>query len=112
MGRIEEIKKKREKRFKNERLKDAKRRNVELVDRLLTAKPEYIKNEDLKEKFLEKKNNKIQDTLRNAKKSKLQEELMVNSDEEDDEEDSDVDMGSDASDNQEGSGMEEEELDE
>merc|ERR1711896_46039 len=38
MGRIQEIKQAREKRFKNARIKDAKRRNVEAIGRLLVDK--------------------------------------------------------------------------
>lgn len=102
MGRIEEIKKKREKRYKNERVKEAKKRNNDLVDRILTRKADYIKNKDVKDKFKDKQNQKIKEALAKVKKSKLEEELMVNSEEEEDDEESDS----------EGSGMEEEDMEE
>merc|ERR1711988_468015 len=44
MKRIDEIKAKREKRYKNDRIKDAKKRNVAAIDRLLVDKADYIKN--------------------------------------------------------------------
>merc|ERR1712084_214072 len=42
IGKIEKIKQAREKRLKNARIKEAKKRNVEQVDRLLTNRFEYI----------------------------------------------------------------------
>merc|ERR1711981_1355522 len=41
MKRIDEIKQVREKRFKNARIKEAKKRNVKLVERMLTDKADY-----------------------------------------------------------------------
>merc|ERR1712066_559166 len=75
MGRIEEIKKKREKRYRNERVKEAKKRNNDLVDRILTKKADYIKNKDVKDKYKDKQNQKIQEALAKVKKSKLEQEL-------------------------------------
>merc|ERR1712199_105119 len=51
MGRIKEIKAAREKRFKNARIKDAKKRNVEAIDRLLVDKADYIKNKEVRDKY-------------------------------------------------------------
>merc|ERR1712226_536754 len=47
IGKIEKIKQAREKRFKNARIKEAKRRNVDAIDRLLVRRPEYIKDRPL-----------------------------------------------------------------
>merc|ERR1712110_1057544 len=44
----------REKRFKNARIKEAKRRNVDAIDRLLTRRPEYIKDKAVSDKYKEK----------------------------------------------------------
>ena len=84
------------------RVKEAKKRNNDLVDRILTRKADYIKNKDVKDKFKDKQNQKIKEALAKVKKSKLEEELMVNSEEEEDDEESDS----------EGSGMEEEDMEE
>merc|ERR1712224_724380 len=54
IGKIEKIKKDREKRFKNARIKDAKQRNVNAIDRLLVSRPEYIKNVAVSDKYKEK----------------------------------------------------------
>merc|ERR1711972_914982 len=50
IGKIEQIKAAREKRFKNARIKEAKRRNVENIDRLLVKRPEYIKDKEVRNK--------------------------------------------------------------
>merc|ERR1712050_657290 len=74
IGKIERIKKDREKRYRNARIKDAKQRNVNAVDRLLTNRFEYIKNEAVRDKYKEKNraNLKAQLALLKQKKSKLQ----------------------------------------
>merc|ERR1712139_198625 len=99
MGRIQEIKQAREKRFKNARIKDAKRRNVEAIDRLLVDKADYIKNKEVRDKYRTRASEKLKAEVAaiDAKKTKLQEELLAGSDDEEE----------DYSD----SGMEEEQLD-
>merc|ERR1712194_779789 len=103
IGKIEKIKAAREKRFKNARIKEAKRRNVEAIDRLLTKRPEYIKDKDVSDKYKEKNRASIKAQLAQLKqkKSKLQEELIPNDDDESEEED----------DSEGGSDMEEEDMD-
>merc|ERR1711976_990678 len=93
IGKIEQIKMAREKRFKNARIKEAKRRNVEQVDRLLTNRFEYIKNEAVRDKYKEKNRARLKSQLAQLKqkKSVLQERLIPNEDE--DESESDVDSG-------------------
>merc|ERR1712150_403377 len=102
MKKIDEIKTKREKRYKNERIKEAKKRNVDLVDRILTKKADYIKNKEVKDHFKQKQNENIKEQLRNAKKSKLQEELMVNSDDEEEDSEEDVSGSEEGMDVEEG----------
>merc|ERR1712066_417592 len=91
IGKIEKIKKDREKRYRNARIKDAKQRNVNAIDRLLVNRFEYIKNEAVRDKYKEKNraNLKSQLALLKQKKSKLQEQLIPNEDEEDNESESD-----------------------
>merc|ERR1712076_157725 len=90
IGKIEKIKKDREKRFKNARIKEAKRRNVDAIDRLLTRRPEYIKDKAVSDKYKEKNRASIAAQLAQLKqkKSKLQEELIPNEDDESEEMDS------------------------
>merc|ERR1712029_538499 len=92
IGKIEKIKQAREKRFKNARIKEAKRRNVDAIDRLLVRRPEYIKDKAVSDKYKEKNRASIAGLLAQLKqkKSKLQNELIPNEDEESDEEDSSV----------------------
>jgi len=103
IGKIEAIKAAREKRFKNARIKEAKRRNVEAIDRLLTRRPEYIKDKAVSDKYKEKNRASIKAQLAQLKqkKSALQEELIPNEDDQSEEED-DSDGASD---------MEEEDMD-
>merc|ERR1719269_344111 len=103
IGKIEKIKQAREKRFKNARIKEAKRRNVEAIDRLLVKRPEYIKDKAVSDKYKEKNRASIKAQLAQLKqkKSRLQEELIPNEDEE-----------SDVSDSENYSDMEEENMDE
>merc|ERR1712151_1379991 len=84
IGKIEKIKKDREKRFRNARIKDAKQRNVNAIDRLLVNRFEYIKNEAVRDKYKEKNraNLKAQLALLKQKKTKLQEQLIPNDEEE------------------------------
>merc|ERR1712066_1063047 len=91
IGKIERIKKDREKRYRNARIKEAKQRNVNAIDRLLVNRFEYIKNEAVRDKYKEKNraNLKSQLALLKQKKSKLQEQLIPNEDEEDNESESD-----------------------
>merc|ERR1711937_341951 len=91
IGKIEKIKQAREKRFKNARIKEAKRRNVDAIDRLLTRRPEYIKDKAVSDKYKEKNRASIAAQLAQLKqkKSKLQEELIPNEDDESEEMDSD-----------------------
>merc|ERR1712188_140374 len=91
IGKIEQIKKDREKRYRNARIKDAKQRNVNAVDRLLTNRFEYIKNEEVRDKYKEKNRASLKSQLAQLKqkKSKLQEQLIPNEDEEDNESESD-----------------------
>merc|ERR1712084_53872 len=79
IGKIEQIKQAREKRFKNARIKEAKRRNVDAIDRLLVRRPEYIRD-----KYKEKNRASIAAQLAQLKqkKSKLQNELIPNEDDE------------------------------
>ena len=74
----------REKRFKNARIKEAKQRNVNAIDRLLVNRFEYIKNESVRDKYKQKNrdNLKTQLALLKQKKSKLQEQLIPNEEEE------------------------------
>merc|ERR1712184_104638 len=90
IGKIEAIKQAREKRFKNARIKEAKRRNVDAIDRLL-VRPEYIKDKAVSDKYKEKNRASIAAQLAQLKqkKSKLQEELIPNEDDEYEEMDSD-----------------------
>merc|ERR1712017_27 len=90
IGKIEKIKQAREKRFKNARIKEAKRRNVDAIDRLLVRRPEYIKDKAVSDKYKEKNRASIAAQLAQLKqkKSKLQNELIPNEDEESEEEDS------------------------
>lgn len=103
---IEEIKATRAKRERNARIKDAKKRNVDAIDRLLVDKADYIKNKRIRDGYKEKKADKIKNQLakleEDNKKSRLQKELIANSDEEKEDE---------ASDDYSGSGMEEEDMD-
>merc|ERR1712159_354965 len=76
IGKIEEIKQAREKRYKNARIKEAKRRNVEAIDRLLVRRPEYIKDKAVSDKYKEKNRASMKAQLaslkqknRNSKKS-------------------------------------------
>merc|ERR1719199_1238243 len=89
IGKIEKIKQAREKRFKNARIKEAKRRNVDAIDRLLVRRPEYIKDKAVSDKYKEKNRASIAAQLAQLKqkKSKLQEELIPNEDDESEEED-------------------------
>merc|ERR1711904_344691 len=91
IGKIEAIKQAREKRFKNARIKEAKRRNVDAIDRLLVRRPEYIKDKAVSDKYKEKNRASIAAQLAQLKqkKSKLQEELIPNEDDESEEMDSD-----------------------
>jgi len=89
---IDAIKRAREKRFKNERIKEAKKRNVKAIDRLLTNKADYIKNKNIKDKYKDKQNKLIKKQIAEGKKSKLAQELMVNSDEEEDESENESSM--------------------
>merc|ERR1712151_386186 len=102
IGKIEQIKAAREKRFKNARIKEAKRRNVDAIDRLLTRRPEYIKDKAVSDKYKEKNRASMKAQLAQLKqkKSKLQEELIPNEDEE-----------SDVTDSEYNSDMEEEDMD-
>merc|ERR1712014_20060 len=102
IGKIEQIKKDREKRFKNARIKEAKRRNVDAIDRLLVRRPEYIKDKAVSDKYKEKNRASIAAQLAQLKqkKSKLQNELIPNEDEE-----------SDVTDSENYSDMEEENMD-
>merc|ERR1712178_151047 len=86
IGRIEQIKQAREKRFKNARIKEAKRRNVDAIDRLLVRRPEYIKDKAVSDKYKEKNRASIAAQLAQLKKkkSKLQNEFIPNDDEESD----------------------------
>merc|ERR1712048_1383826 len=88
IGKIEKIKKDREKRFRNARIKDAKQRNVNAIDRLLVNRFEYIKNETVRDKYKEKNraNLKAQLAQLKQKKSVLQERLIPNEDEDNDSE--------------------------
>merc|ERR1719359_50002 len=99
---IGKIKQAREKRFKNARIKEAKRRNVDAIDRLLVRRPEYIKDKAVSDKYKEKNRASIAAQLAQLKqkKSKLQNELIPNEDEE-----------SDVSDSENYSDMEEENMD-
>merc|ERR1712203_86818 len=100
IGKIEQIKKDREKRFRVARIKDAKQRNVEQVDRLLTNRFEYIKNEAVRDRYKERKQASIKSQLAQLKqkKSVLQEKLIPNEDEEDEDNDSESYDGSDMND--------------
>merc|ERR1711904_360856 len=76
---IEAIKQAREKRFKNARIKEAKRRNVDAIDRLLVRRPEYIKDKAVSDKYKEKNRASIAAQLAqlkqkspNSKKSSFQ----------------------------------------
>merc|ERR1712023_120098 len=91
IGKIEAIKQAREKRFKNARIKEAKRRNVDAIDRLLVRRPEYIKDKAVSDKYKEKNRASIAAQLAQLKqkKSKLQEELIPSEDDESEEMDSD-----------------------
>merc|ERR1711987_16804 len=91
IGKIEQIKQAREKRFKNARIKEAKRRNVDAIDRLLVRRPEYIKDKAVSDQYKEKNRASIAAQLAQLKqkKSKLQEELIPNEDDESEEMDSD-----------------------
>merc|ERR1712178_424387 len=91
-----------EKRFKNARIKEAKRRNVDAIDRLLVKRPEYIKDKAVSDKYKEKNRASIAAQLAQLKqkKSKLQNELIPNEDEE-----------SDVTDSENYSDMEEENMD-
>merc|ERR1711920_942545 len=102
IGKIEKIKQAREKRFKNARIKEAKRRNVDAIDRLLVRRPEYIKDKAVSDKYKEKNRASIAAQLAQLKqkKSKLQNELIPNEDEE-----------SDVSESENYSDMEEENMD-
>merc|ERR1711988_633646 len=88
IGKIEKIKKDREKRYKNARIKEAKQRNVNAVDRLLTNRFEYIKNEEVRDRYHEKNkaNIKLQLAALKQKKTILQEQLIPNADQEDEDE--------------------------
>merc|ERR1711988_229777 len=89
MGRIDEIKKAREKRFKNARIKDAKKRNVAAIDRLLVDKADYIKNKEVRDKYRTRANEKLKAEVAaiESKKSKLQQELLAGSDDEEEDDD-------------------------
>merc|ERR1711904_672422 len=89
IGKIEAIKQAREKRFKNARIKEAKRRNVDAIDRLLVRRPEYIKDKAVSDKYKEKNRASMKAQLASLKqkKSKLQEELIPNEEEDESEED-------------------------
>merc|ERR1712216_116116 len=102
IGKIEQIKQAREKRFKNARIKEARRRNVDAIDRLLVRRPEYIKDKAVSDKYKEKNRASIAAQLAQLKqkKSKLQNELIPNEDEE-----------SDVSESENYSDMEEENMD-
>merc|ERR1712167_33826 len=102
IGKIEQIKAAREKRFKNARIKEAKRRNVDAIDRLLVRRPEYIKDKAVSDKYKEKNRASMAAQLAQLKqkKSKLQNELIPNEDDMSEEEDSEI-----------GSDMEEENMD-
>merc|ERR1712084_201032 len=97
IGKIEKIKKDREKRYRIARIKDAKKRNVEQVDRLLTSRFEYIKNEAVRDKYKEKNRASLKSQLAQLKQKKsiLQERLIPN---EDDESESDEESGSEMED--------------
>merc|ERR1711988_310358 len=102
MGRIQEIKQAREKRFKNARIKDAKKRNVAAIDRLLVDKADYIKNKEVRDKYKTRASEKLKAEVAaiESKKTKLQQELLAASDDQDEDED-----------NYSESGMEEEDMD-
>merc|ERR1712083_904202 len=87
---------------KIDRIKEAKRRNVDAVDRLLVRRPEYIKDKAVSDKYKEKNRASIAAQLAQLKqkKSKLQNELIPNEDEE-----------SDVSESENYSDMEEENMD-
>merc|ERR1712050_395843 len=70
IGKIERIKKDREKRYRNARIKDAKQRNVNAVDRLLTNRFEYIKNEGIRDKYKEKNRGSLKSQLAQLKQKK------------------------------------------
>merc|ERR1712023_159447 len=91
IGKIEGIKAAREKRYKNARIKEAKKRNVEAIDRLLVKRPEYIKNKEVRDRYKAKNEASIKAQIASLKqkKSKLQEELIPNEDDESEEEESD-----------------------
>merc|ERR1711862_40080 len=91
IGKIEKIKQAREKRFKNARIKEAKRRKVDAIDRLLVRRPEYIKDKAVSDKYKEKNRASIAAQLAQLKqkKFKLQNELIPNEDDESEEMDSD-----------------------
>merc|ERR1712232_1187622 len=84
------------------RIKEAKRRNVDAIDRLLVRRPEYIKDKAVSDKYKEKNRASIAAQLAQLKqkKSKLQNELIPNEDEE-----------SDVSESENYSDMEEENMD-
>merc|ERR1712232_1285852 len=88
IGKIEKIKKDREKRYRVARIKEAKQRNVNAVDRLLTNRFEYIKNKEVRDRYHEKNkaNIKLQLAALKQKKTILQEQLIPNADEEDEDE--------------------------
>merc|ERR1719235_2437342 len=93
IGKIEAIKQAREKRFKNARIKEAKRRNVDAIDRLLVRRPEYIKDKAVSDKYKEKNRASIAAQLAQLKqkKSKLQNELIPNEDDESEVSESEID---------------------
>merc|ERR1719197_1765947 len=93
IGKIEKIKQAREKRFKNARIKEAKRRNVDAIDRLLVRRPEYIKDKAVSDKYKEKNRASIAAQLAQLKqkKSKLQNELIPNEDDESEVSESEID---------------------
>merc|ERR1712113_296870 len=76
IGKIEKIKAAREKRFRNARIKEAKRRNVELIDRKLVSKFNYIKDEAVRDKYMQKNKESLKAQLAQLKqkKTKLQQE--------------------------------------
>merc|ERR1719359_1270668 len=77
---------------KIERIKEAKRRNVDAIDRLLVRRPEYIKDKAVSDKYKEKNRASIAAQLAQLKqkKSKLQNELIPNEDDMSEEEDSEI----------------------
>lgn len=104
MARIEEIKKQREKRHHNARIKEAKKRNVEQVDRILTDKAQYIKNKDVADKYKTRQKAKMAKKLEDIEKTKTKLQMELVGDDNDDDNDEEEESDS-------GSGMEEEDMD-